>query len=133
MTIDPAKFTAHPAGQIAVRLLDTAFNERNVRDAFDRYVAAPYTQHNPQVPDGVAGGLAGLTGFLQTVPNLRYDVKRVLVDGDLVAVHSHVTNGAGDRGTAVVDIFRIRDGKAVEHWDVLQPVPEAAANGNTMF
>lgn len=133
MCIDPAQFTKHPSGQLAVRLLDMAFNDRKVKDAFDRYVGPPYTQHNPQVPDGIAGALAGVPGLLQAMPNLRYDVKRVLVDGDLVAVHSHLTNGPADPGTAVVDIFRIKDGKAVEHWDVLQPVPTTAANTNSMF
>lgn len=133
MAIDPARFTKHPAGQVAVRLLDMAFNDRNVTDAFDRYVAPPYTQHNPQVADGIEGALVGIPYLLSAMPSLRYDVKRVLVDGDLVAVHSHITNGAGDRGTAVVDIFRVVNGKVVEHWDVLQPVPETAANANTMF
>ncbi|MCC6735082.1 MAG: nuclear transport factor 2 family protein [Bauldia sp.] len=133
MAIDPAKFTKHASGQVAVRLLDMAFNDRNVGEAFDRFVAPPYRQHNPQVPDGIEGALAGIPHLLAAMPGLRYDVKRVLVDGDLVAVHSHITNGAGDRGTAAVDIFRVVNGKAVEHWDVLQPVPETAANGNTMF
>lgn len=133
MTINATALTTHAAGIAAVELLDLAFNQRRVEEAFARHVAPPYTQHNPQVPDGIAGALAGIPGLLQAMPDLRYDVKRVLVDGDLVAVHSHITNGADDRGTAVVDIFRTANGKIVEHWDVLQPVPETAAHANTMF
>ena len=79
------------------------------------------------------GARAGIKGLLAQVPGWRYDFQRVLVDGDLVAIHSHVTSGPGDRGMAVVDIFRAQDGKFVEHWDVIQPVPENAANANTMF
>jgi predicted SnoaL-like aldol condensation-catalyzing enzyme len=131
--VDAKKLTRNKAGVAAVELLDMAFNQRKVEEAFARYVGPTYTQHNPQVPDGIEGALAGIPGLLMAMPNLRYDFKRVLVDGDLVAVHSHRTNGPADRGVAVVDIFRVAKGKIVEHWDVLQPVPETAANGNTMF
>ena len=58
---------------------------------------------------------------------------RVVAEGDLVAVHSHYVNAPGERGQAVVDLFRVRNGKIVEHWDVLQDVPATSANDNTMF
>jgi predicted SnoaL-like aldol condensation-catalyzing enzyme len=59
--------------------------------------------------------------------------KRVIAEGDLVAVHSHYVDAPGERGRAVLDLFRVRDGKIVEHWDAAQDVPESSANGNTMF
>lgn len=127
------KLTKQPAGVVAVEFLDMAFNQRRVDDALARYVADPYTQHNPHVPDGVDGARAGLGGLLEAAPGFHYDFKRVLVDGDLVAVHSKITTGPEDRGSAVVDIFRVKDGKLVEHWDVVQAIPETAANKNTMF
>jgi predicted SnoaL-like aldol condensation-catalyzing enzyme len=127
------KLTTNPAGIAAMELLDLAFNQKKVDEALTRYAAPPYTQHNPQVASGVDAARIGLAGLLKAMPNWRYDFKRVLVDGNLVAVHSHVTNGPGDRGMAVVDIFRVDMGKFVEHWDVVQPVPETAANTNTMF
>jgi predicted SnoaL-like aldol condensation-catalyzing enzyme len=131
--VDASKLTSDPLGQAAVGLLDQVFNRKQVKEGFDAYVGEPYIQHNPQVPTGRDAAITALSGLLKQVPGWRYDFKRVLVDGDLVAIHSHVTTGPEDRGSAVVDIFRAENGKFVEHWDVIQPVPEKAANDNTMF
>ncbi len=57
---------------------------------------------------------------------------RVIAEDDLVLLHSHAVLEPGTR-QMVVDIFRVRDGKIVEHWDVIQPVPEESGNDNTMF
>ncbi len=61
------------------------------------------------------------------------DFKRIIAEGNLVAVHSHLKPNPQDSGAAVVDIFRVEDGKLAEHWDVIQPVPTQAANKNGMF
>ncbi|WP_413471681.1 nuclear transport factor 2 family protein [Streptomyces sp. MB09-02B] len=95
--------------------------------AIDRYWGPEYHQHNPNVPDGVEGVKAGLGGYFQQFPALAVSRKRV------VAVHSHYGNAPGERGQAVVDLFRVRNGKIVEHWDAVQDVPETSANDNTMF
>jgi predicted SnoaL-like aldol condensation-catalyzing enzyme len=121
-----------PNAAAAVGLLEMAFNEKKVAAAFDRYVGATYTQHNPIAPDGRAQAIAILSGFVEK-GYIHYDIKRVIADGNLVAVHSHVMFSAESRGSAVVDIFRFENGKIVEHWDVAQPVPEKSANSNTMF
>ncbi|HEX5914107.1 MAG TPA: nuclear transport factor 2 family protein, partial [Rubrobacter sp.] len=62
-----------------------------------------------------------------------YDIKRTVAEGDLVALHGLLKTSPEDRGTAVADFFRLEDGKVVEHWDVLQEVPESAANEHPMF
>lgn len=59
--------------------------------------------------------------------------KRQIAEDDLVALHSHIVRQPGDRGLAVVDIFRLENAKVVEHWDVIQEVPATAANPNGMF
>jgi len=64
---------------------------------------------------------------------LRVDIKRVIAEGNLVAAHNLVTTSPESRGMAGIDIFRIEEGKIVEHWDARQPVPETAANDSTMF
>ena len=66
-------------------------------------------------------------------PDSKAKVVRSAADGDLVWLHVHSTNGAEDLGRAVIDVFRVEDGKIVEHWDVIQKVPTEAANTNTTF
>jgi predicted SnoaL-like aldol condensation-catalyzing enzyme len=121
-----------PNGKAAAALLDLAFNQKQVAAAFRQYVGPTYRQHNPTVPDGKEQAVRTLSEGVKTM-NVHYDIKRIIADGDLVAVHSRVTLGPEDRGMAVVDIFRFENGKIVEHWDVVQQVPEHAANINGMF
>lgn len=121
------------AERTVVGLIDTAFNQKKPAEAWERYGGPYYKQHNPTAPDGKEAIIRLLSGWLPTVPNLHYDIKRIVSHGDMVWVHSHVTNGPGDRGNAVVDIFRLEKGKVVEHWDVGTPVPEKSMNDNSMF
>ncbi|MEU2006807.1 nuclear transport factor 2 family protein [Rhodococcus sp. NPDC019627] len=96
-------------------------------------IAENYKQHNPQVPDGKAAFVDLLTANFAQNPTSRATVVRSAVDGDLVYLHVHSTNGPNDSGQAIVDIFRVDNGAIVEHWDVIQPVQQTAANSNTMF
>ena len=121
------------AERTVVGLLDMAFNQKKPAEAWQRYGGSYYKQHNPMAPDGKGAIIGLLSAWLPTVPNLRYDIKRIISDGEMVWVHSHVTTGSEDRGNAVVDIFRLEKGKVVEHWDVGTAVPEKSLNGNTMF
>ena len=92
-----------------------------------------YTQHNPNAADGPEG-LKAFLGFLrEKFPSSKSEIKRVFAEGDYVILHVHAIREPGQRGSAIVDIFKLENGKIVEHWDVVQPVPETAANNNTMF
>jgi len=77
--------------------------------------------------------VAFVTGFTTAYPGLQVDFKRFVAEGDLVAMHSHFVREPNDRGLAVMDIFRLEDGKIIEHWDSIQEVPAETANSNTMF
>ncbi|MFI6932851.1 nuclear transport factor 2 family protein [Streptomyces sp. NPDC050287] len=81
----------------------------------------------------MAGVKAGLGAYFAQFPQLRITPKRIIAEGALVAVHSNYVATPGTRGQAVVDLFRVRDGRIVEHWDAVQDVPETSANDNTMF
>ena len=96
--------------------------------AVDRFIGPDYIQHN----QGVEPGREPLKAFLDMIrketPEAVHDVKRAFVDGDHVTVHYHVRRWPGDLGWAVIDIFRVEDGKIAEHWDVMQDVIEGGPN-----
>ncbi|MDK4732116.1 nuclear transport factor 2 family protein [Rhizobium sp. CNPSo 3490] len=117
--------------KLVVEFYDKFFNKHDLTAA--SVVAEDYRQHNPQVPDGKQPLISFFTGFFKDNAQAKAEIVRSAADGDLVWLHVHATNGADDRGQAIVDIFRVKDGKIVEHWDVIQAVPKEAANKNTMF
>jgi predicted SnoaL-like aldol condensation-catalyzing enzyme len=99
----------------------------------DDFFTPGYIQHNPMAETGAQGLKAFLDWARATSPQAEHHVKRIFVDGDFVIGHVHVIINPGERGNAVVDIFRIENGRIAEHWDAAQPVPEKAANQNGMF
>ena len=119
--------------QTVIAYLNTAFNEKRPAEAVEKYGGSHYIQHNPEAPDGFEAFVQFVGGFLEQFPQLSFDIKRAVAEGDMVVTHSLLKTSPEDRGTAVADFFRLEDGKVVEHWDVLQPIPESAANEHPMF
>jgi predicted SnoaL-like aldol condensation-catalyzing enzyme len=117
---------------LVVRFYDTVFNRHDLSIA-STVLAPNYIQHNPRVPSGSAPFISVFTERFKANPEARSMIVRSAADGDLVFLHVHSTRDPQDRGNAIVDIFRVDQGKIAEHWDVIQPVPEHAANDNTMF
>ena len=115
-----------------VEFYDKAINQKDF-DAAAKYLGPRYTQHNPLAADGPAGLQAFLRYLKATYPDAHSEIKQVFADGDFVILHVHAVRVPGTRGNAIVDIFRLENGKVVEHWDVVQEIPEKAANGNGMF
>ena len=111
---------------------EKALNQKDF-DAAAKHLGPRYTQHNPNAADG-PGGLGAFLGFLEEkFPDSRSEIKRVFADGNYVILHVHAVREPGTRGNAIVDIFRLEDGKIVEHGDAVQPMPEKAASANGMF
>jgi predicted SnoaL-like aldol condensation-catalyzing enzyme len=110
-----------------------AFNDRRSAEAVEKYGGSHYIQHNPQAPDGFEAFNQFVTGFVEQFSQSSLDIKRAVAEGYLIVTHSLLKASPEDRGTAAADLFRLEDGKIVEHWDVLQPVPESAANNHPMF
>lgn len=118
---------------IVTDFYEGVFLKHQVKAYADRYIGEQYIQHNPHVPDGKAPFVNYFTQYFQENKEAKSVIKRAVAEGNLVFLHVHSTESAQDRGVAVVDIFRVENGKIVEHWDVQQDVPEPSANTNTMF
>ena len=98
--------------------------------ALDRYWSENYVQHNPQIPNG----REALKQMISGGGNMKYEMGLVVADGDFVMVHARIT-GFGPKPLIAVDIFRVKEGKLAEHWDVLQEEVSAenTASKNSMF
>lgn len=119
--------------KIVTDFYEGVFLKHQVKEYADRYIGDQYIQHNPHVPDGKAPFVNYFTGHFKENPEAKSVIKRAVAEGNLVFLHVHSTQNAQDRGVAIVDIFRVENGKVVEHWDVQQEIPEQSANTNTMF
>lgn len=111
---------------------DLFYTQKRVRAAFEYLVAGDYIQHNPSIPDGPEAAIEMLTPMFDGSPDARFEIQRVLVDGDLAMVHVRASR-PGSPDAAVADIYRFEGERIVEHWDVLQPVPENPVSRHPMF
>ena len=116
-----------------VAFFTRAYNDHEPADAVAKYVGSQYIQHNPDTAEGAAAFVESTKQWIAQSPKVSVEIKRVIAEGDLVVTHDLVRRSPDDRGFAGIDIFRLENGKIVEHWDARQPVPEKAANNNTMF
>ena len=121
-------------------LYDLMINQKKVEPAVAKFFAPKYIQHNPLVPDGSAELASFFNKMAENRANLRIVIHRIVAIDDYVWAHVHFINlfndDPQDRGIAGVDIFKMdADGKAIEHWDVLQEIgdPKNAANPNGVF
>jgi len=119
--------------KIVVGFYQKALFEGDVETAIHLYGGKTYTQHTPFAADGFDGLRNYVKWIATNYPNTRGQIMRVFADGDYVLLHCHYTGFFGENGNAIIDIFRVEAGKVVEHWDVIQPIPESADNANTMF
>ncbi len=102
-------------------------------EAASKYFGPKYIQHNPGAPDGIEGFKVFVNFLREKFPNSHSEIKRSFADGDYVILHVHAVREPGTRGRAIVDIFRLENGKIVEHWDVAQDIPEKMPHNNGMF
>jgi predicted SnoaL-like aldol condensation-catalyzing enzyme len=112
---------------------DLMFNKCKPREAIEKYVGDVYIQHNPHVADGKDAFIEYFIRMGEEFPGKKVKFIRAVAEENLVVLHCHQT-WPGDNDYAGIDIFRFdENGKIVEHWDVLQIVPEKSANNNSMF
>ena len=102
-------------------------------DAVSQYLGDHYTQHNPEAADGPDAFIGFVRALRKQNPEVKLEIKRVIAEGDFVVTHGNLILTPGEPGLALADIFRLENGKVVEHWNVIQPVPAESANDNGMF
>ncbi len=115
-----------------VEFYNKFLNEKDI-DAAVAMIGPTYKQHNAFIKDGKDGFREFFIELKKKYPHLQTKIIRVFAEGDFVILHVHTIREPGTRGEAIMDIFRLEDGKPVEHWDVIQPIPENIPHNNTMF
>lgn len=137
LAVAPAAIAADRAQLDANKKTVLAFYEAGINEKdfakAAQYVGPRYIQHNPTAADGLEGFKRFIDFLREKYPQAHSEIKRVFADGDYVILHVHAVREPGTRGNAIVDIFRLENGKIVEHWDVIEPIPAQAANANGMF
>ena len=117
----------------AVYCMDLLENQHDLVASSRECFAETYTQHTPWLADGRDAVLSAFRTRFKKYPDYAMEIKRTGADGDLVWMHLHTKRTPDTLGNAVINIFRMKEGKFVEHWNVGQAVPEKSANNNTMF
>jgi predicted SnoaL-like aldol condensation-catalyzing enzyme len=119
---------------VVLQFYKLALAKFNPKDAFEKYATPDFVEHSADIAGGTRqAAIAFLEGLIRRFPEPKWEIVRSAAEGNLVFLHVHVTPAPGERGVAIVEIFRVQNGKIVEHWDVIQPVPEKPVNSNSLF
>lgn len=132
LMIGPAFADAEANKKAVLEFYEAGLNKKDF-EAASKYFGPKYIQHNPGAPDGIEGFKTFVNFLKEKFPSSHSEIKKVFAEGDFVILHVHAVREPGTRGRAIVDIFRLENGKIVEHWDVAQDIPEKMPHNNGMF
>ncbi|RKS98443.1 ester cyclase [Flavobacterium sp. 123] len=100
--------------------------------AIDKFLDNNFITHNPTMLNGKEPLRTAFLKDFSKAPKIKIDYRHVGADGDLVFLHIKMTRPDG-KVEAIADIFKIKNNKIIEMWDVIQEVPENSANEHPMF
>ena len=134
---DTTKASCAPSTETSRELVRAFYTkalvDKQVRPAFEQYVAADFVEHKPDIPGGSREAVIDfLGGIVKDIPEARWEILRTVADNDLVFMHVRFVPAAGAPPYALADLFRVEDCKIVEHWDVVGP-PLEGPNTNSRF
>lgn len=119
--------------EVVAAFMKVAFEERDPKRATLTYFAPDFIDHDPFIKGSRQSAIDRLEGLDWKTQGPRSDVKHILAEGDYVMIHHYLVRKPGDAPIAAIDLFRVKDGYIVEHWDVLQPFPPDSVNPAPMF
>lgn len=112
---------------------DLMFNRCKPEEAIKKYVGNNYKQHNPEVGNGKGAFIEYFNRMAEEYPGKKAIFHKVIAEGSFVVLHCEQIR-PGDHNWAGIDIFQLDDaGKILEHWDVMQIIPDTSKNSNSMF
>jgi predicted SnoaL-like aldol condensation-catalyzing enzyme len=119
--------------RLAHEFIEMAFGS-DMAGAVERYVSPDkYIQHHHASKDGREWNIAKIREGMGALPDARCEVKRIIADGDIFMAYVHFTTHPGDVGYAMAEMFRVEDGKIVEHWDVIEKIPDVTVSEHPFF
>src|SRR5579863_3864589 len=120
--------------EVVLEFYKVALERFDPKDAFEKYATPDFVEHSADIAGGNReSAIAFLEGLIRRFPEPKWKVLRSAAEANFVFLHVHVTPAPGERGVVIVEIFRVQNAKIVEHWDVVQPIPEKPVNANSMF
>ncbi len=120
--------------QLVLAFYNEGLTGKQPRKAFERYMAADFIEHKPDVAAGTREAtIALLEGLIESMPDARWEVIRTIAENDLVFLHARFTPAADAPPYAIADVFRVHEGRIVEHWDVVGDPPAQSRNPNSRF
>lgn len=119
---------------VVLAFYEEALVKLRPRPAFDRYVTDDFVEHKPDVPEGTkAATIDFLEGLIKEVPEPKWEILRTVSEGELVFLHARFSPAPGAPHYAIADLFRLKECKIAEHWDIVAPPPKQSRNPNSRF
>jgi predicted SnoaL-like aldol condensation-catalyzing enzyme len=120
--------------EVVIAFYKLALMDFQPKEAFAQYAAPDFVEHSADSPGGTAQStVTFLTHLIKTSPQPKWEIVRTIAEGDMVFLHVRFTPAKDATPVIVGEIFRVRDGKLAEHWDIIQHAPEDPVNPNSVF